>query len=293
MTRLLTVVALFASLTLFTGASWGVELSEKQQSASISVGGEFSSGSYNTGSTTRSFYLPVIASWYPTERLDTSVELPFLYQSSSQVTTTIYQTPTALTSSQSVARQGGPGGSGGITGTGGIAGTSGTGGANSSSVSGLGDIILRAGYILSFEKDSLPQVRTSLLVKTPTASTSDGLGTGEFDFGGGLDLSKWLGDLHLAGEATYTYQGKVDGFGLKNYLSYSGTVGYQMTHSILPMLIIKGATAPSDYSGNLLEVRGRVFLTLSPSTAIDFFVSRGISNSSPDYAGGGAVIYSF
>ena len=290
MTQLLTVVALFASMTFFTGASWGVELSEKQQTASISIGGEFSSGSYNTGSSTRSFYLPLIASWYPAERFDASVELPFLYQSSSLVTTTIYQAPTALTSSQSVARQGGPGG---ITGTGGIAGTSGTGGTHSSSVSGLGDIILRAGYILSFESDALPQVRTSLLVKSPTASLSNGLGTGEFDFGGGLDLSKWFGDLHLAGEAIYTYQGKVDGFGLKNYLSYSGTVGYQMTHSILPMLIIKGATAPSDYSENLLEIRGRVLLTLSPSTAIDLFVSRGISNSSPDYAGGGAVIYSF
>ena len=175
----------------------------------------------------------------------------------------------------------------------GIAATPVAGGDESSSVSGLGDIILRAGYILSFEGNSLPQVRMSLLVKTPTASTSDGLGTGEFDFGGGLDLSKWLGNMYLAGEAIYTYQGKVEGFGLKNYLSYSGSVGYQATHSILPMLIIKGATAPSDYSGSLLEARGRVLLTLSPSTAIDFFVSRGISSSSPDYAGGGAVIYSF
>ena len=140
---------------------------------------------------------------------------------------------------------------------------------------------------------SLPQIKTSLFVKTPTASLSDGLGTGEFDFGGGVDLSKWLGDMYLAGEALYNYQGRVAGFGLKNYLSYNGTVGYQMMHSILPMLVIKGATAPSDYSDNLLEVRGRVLLTLSPSTAIDLFVSHGISSSSPDYAGGVAVIYSF
>ncbi len=286
----LSAVVVFAFITALSGVSWGVELSEKQHIASISIGGEFSSGSFNTGSSTRSFYLPLIASWYPTERLDTSVELPFLYQSSSLVTTTIYQTPTALTNSQSVARQGGPGGN---TGSGGIAGASRTGSTGNSSVSGLGDIILRAGYILSFESGALPQVRTSLLVKTPTASLSNGLGTGEFDFGGGLDFSKWFGDLHLAGESIYTYQGKVDGFGLKNYLSYNGSVGYQITHSILPMLIIKGATAPSDYSENLLEVRGRVLLTLSPSTAIDLFVSRGISSSSPDYAGGGAVIYSF
>lgn len=284
---LFSALVVFAFISIFAGASWGIELSEKQPIGSLSIGGEFSSGSYNTGSTTRSFYLPLIASWYPTERFDASVELPFLYQSSSLVTTTIYQTPTAMISSQSTARQGGVGGPGGI------AGTSGTGGADSSSVSGLGDIILRAGYILSFESTSLPQVRTSLFVKTPTASVSDGLGTGEFDVGGGLDLSKWVGNMHLAGEAIYCYQGKVDGLGLNNYLSYSGTVGYQVTQSIHPMLVVKGATAPSDYSDTLLEIRGRLILSLTSSTAIDLFVSRGISASSPDYTGGIAVIYSF
>ena len=280
----LSAVAVFAFITALSGVSWGIELSEKQPIASISIGGELSSGKYNTGGTTRRIYLPLIISWYPTERLDASVELPFLYQSSSDITTTIYQTTTAMTSSGSVARRGGPGGQ---------VGTAGTAGTDSSAVSGLGDIILRAGYILSFESSSLPQIKTSLFVKTPTASLSDGLGTGEFDFGGGVDLSKWLGDMYLAGEALYNYQGRVAGFGLKNYLSYNGTVGYQMMHSILPMLVIKGATAPSDYSDNLLEIRGRLLLPIDQTTTIDLFVSRGISQSSPDYAGGVAVVYSF
>ena len=280
----LSAVAVFAFITALSGVSWGIELSEKQPITSISIGGELSSGKYNTGGTTRRIYLPLIVSWYPTERLDASVELPFLYQSSSDITTTIYQTTTAMTSSGSVARRGGPGGQ---------VGTAGTAGTDSSAVSGLGDIILRAGYILSFESSSLPQIKTSLFVKTPTASLSDGLGTGEFDCGGGVDLSKWLGDMYLAGEALYNYQGRVAGFGLKNYLSYNGTVGYQMMHSILPMLVIKGATAPSDYSDNLLEIRGRLLLPIDQTTTIDLFVSRGISQSSPDYAGGVAVVYSF
>ena len=267
---------------LFSGnSSWCAELSEKQPVASISIGGEYSSGSYNSGSPIRSFYMPLIAGWYPTERFDMSVELPFIYQTGSQVTTSIYQTTAATTVSKSVARRGGAGG------------TSGGGGTGIPGVYGLGDIILRAGYIPLFETNSLPQLRTSLFVKTPTASVSDGLGTGEFDFGGGFDLSKWFGNLHLAGEALYTYQGKVSGFGLNNYLSYSGTVGYQVTESLQPMIVIKGATAPSTYSDDLLEARGRLLWTLTPATAVDLFVSGGISKSSPDYAGGIAVIYSF
>lgn len=292
----LSVVGIFASIFVFADVSWGTVLSEKQPMASISIGGEFSTGDYNTGSTTRSIYLPLIASWYPTDRIDMSVELPLLYQSSSQITTTIYQAAPSQSATQSTARRGGaggPAGASGTTGAVGTAGASGIDGAGNSAVSGIGDITLRAGYIPCFENNSLPQIRTSLFVKSPTASVSNGLGTGEFDFGGGLDLSKWFGSMHLAGETLYTFQGKVPDFGLKNYFSYNGTVGYQITQGIQPMLVIKGATAPSIYSDSLLEVRGRMLLTLASSTAIDLFVSRGISKSSAEYGGGIAIINSF
>lgn len=274
-------LSLITVLIFGVNYSWSAELLEKQPVASISIGSEYSSGSYNTGSPIRTVYMPLIVSWYPNKSFDVSIELPFIYQSSSQVTTSIYQVAEAPASSESVARRGGAGGA------------FGTGRADSTAVSGLGDIILRGGYIPFFENDFIPQVRTSLFVKTPTASVSDGLGTGEFDFGGGLDLSKWFGNMHLAGEALYIYQGRVSDFGLKNYVSYSGTVGYQLTQNFHPMLVVKGATAPSIYSDDLLEVRGRLLWNLSQTTAVDLFASRGISSSSPDYAGGLAFIYSF
>jgi hypothetical protein len=152
---------------------------------------------------------------------------------------------------------------------------------------------VRAGFIPFIENDSLPQLRTSVFVKTPTASVTDGLGTGEFDFGGGFDLSKWFGNLHLASELLYTRQGNVDGFGLKNYLSYNGTIGYQLTGTLQPMLVVKGATAPSDYSDDLLEVRARLLWNFVSTVTLDLFVARGISTSSPDYGAGIALIYSF
>jgi hypothetical protein len=275
--------------------SWSVELLEKKPVASISLGAEFSIGSYNSASTTRSLYMPLIASWFPTERLDVSVELPFIYQNNSHVTTSLYHNSAAIYNPKTVARRGGPGGimsTGNATSTGSGAMSYGSSG-SSSAVSGLGDIILRAGYIPFLEKDAMPQVRTSLFVKTPTASVSEGLGTGEFDFGGGFDLSKWFGDLHLAGEVIYNYQGRVSGFGLNNYLSYTSAVGYQLTKHIQPMLVLKGATAPSNYSDDLLEARARVIWSLTDKTSLDMYGSRGISDSSPDYGGGISVIYSF
>ncbi|NTV50183.1 MAG: hypothetical protein HGB32_14140 [Geobacteraceae bacterium] len=291
--RQISIIFASATILLFFSVinSWSSDIPDNQTTASISIGAEFSSGTYNTDTTTRILYMPVIVSWFPHERLDMSVELPFINQTYQN------QNSTTTVSPKTTARFGG---AGGIISTTSSTSTSSTttiipikSSGSSSSVSGLGDIILRAGFIPLFEHNSLPQVRASLLVKTPTASFADGLGTGEFDFGGGLDLSKWFGNIHLGGEAIYTYQGKVSGLGLKNYLSYTGTVGYQATDNLQPMLVIKGSTAPSDYSDDLLEVRGRMLWYFSPTTALDLFVTRGISKSSADYGGGLAVIHSF
>ena len=264
---------------------------EKPQTVSISLGAEFASGKYGTDSTTRSFYAPLIATWSPNERFDIGIEVPFVYQSSSNVTTSLYTTSQSSTTT-AVVSKGGPGGNSGA-----IlqqqAGYTSASGSSSSDVSGLGDIILRLGVIALFEGDIAPQLRPSLFVKFPTASTSDGLGTGEFDFGVGVDASKWYGDLHLIGEGFYTWQGRADGFGLKNYFSYTAGVGYQLTKKVEPMLLVKGATAPSSYSGALLEARPRVVWSLTDTTMLDLYGSLGIADSSPDYGGGLSVIYSF
>lgn len=270
---------------------------DKPQNASISFGAEISSGKYGTDTTTQTLYMPLIATWSPNERFDIGIEVPFIYQSNDNVTTNLYQTSQQSTS----LAKGGPGGSSGATllqqGAGGPGGSAGTEGSvssdSSSAVSGLGDIILRLGVIAFFEGKKSPQVRPSLYIKFPTASTSDGLGTGEFDAGAGVELTKWLNDVHLFSEGQYNWQGKADGFGLNNYFSYSGGIGYQLSDTFEPMVIVKGATAPSDYSSELLEVQLRTIWSLSSSTSLDLFGSRGIADSSPEYGGGIAVIYFF
>lgn len=276
------------TFALSPGDSYGASPENSEPTFSLSVGAEFSSGTYNAGETTRSFYLPLVISWYPTERYDLSVELPFLYQSSDLVTTSLYHASIPATSGRSVARRGGPGGtmSSGSTGGSGSAG-------DSSAAGGLGDIILRAGYVARSEGETVPRIRLSLFLKAPTASRSEGLGTGEIDYGGGLDCVKRLGALHLAAEVLYTIQGRVDGFGLQNYASSTVSAGYQLGHDLLPMLVLKGSTAPAAASGSLLEVRGRLLWNLTDRTALDGYIARGITDSSPDYGAGLAAIYLF
>lgn len=268
---------------------------DKPQNASLSLGAEFASGKYGTDTTTRSVYMPLIATWSPSDRFDIGIEIPVLYQSNTNVTTDIYRNGQQSSIAATTVAKGGPGGSGmgfqqlGAGGPGGAAAS----GTSSSAVTGLGDIILRLGVIALFEGKTVPQIRPSLFIKFPTANSSDGLGTGEFDAGAGIEVTKWLGDFHLTGEGMYTWQGKADGFGLKNYFSYTGGVGYQLTEKLEPMVVVKGATAPSDYSSELLEVRARLIWTITSSTTLDLYGSRGIADSSPEYGGGIAVIYSF
>jgi hypothetical protein len=294
MIRYLMTLCASLSLTMFACAATltAGEVPGKPHSASVSLGTEFASGSYGTGSTTRSIYMPLILTWIPTDRIDVGVEMPFVYQNNSNVTTDLYRNSQITAAAKTVAR-GGPGGSGGATMQQQSGSGSGSSGSSNSAVSGIGDIILRFGVIALFEEKWLPQLRPSLFVKFPTANSSDGLGTGEFDTGAGIEASKWLGDTYLLGEVLYNYQGKVDGFGLKNYVSYTLGAGYQLTASFKPMLMLKGATAPSTYSDALLEVRERVLWSLSGTTSLDLYLSQGISDSSPDYGGGIAVIYSF
>lgn len=268
---------------------------EKPQTASISLGAEYASGAYGTGSRIQSFYMPLIVTWSPSERFDIGFELPFIYQSSSNVTTSLYTvsqgsvaTNSAVSTATGAAAKGGPGGASGGTQQGGNGSNTAT-----SDVAGLGDIILRLGVIALKESTVFPQVRPNLAVKCPTADTSLGLGTGEFDFSAGLELTKWLGDLHLTGEGVFTYQGKAPGFNLKNYFSYTAGIGYQVTDYFEPMIVVKGATPPSSYSSELLEVRVRTVWTLSSSTSLDLYASKGFTDNSPDYGGGITIGYSF
>lgn len=288
------VMALVVTVSSATSVLALSKTAGKPQTASVSLGAEYGSGRYGTGTTTRSVYMPLIATWFPTDRLDIGIEIPFVYQSSSSVTTDLFRNSQQRAATTTTAAKGGPGGAKGTSLRQGVGGAGGaTAGSATTDVTGLGDIILRLGVIALLEGSNIPQIRSSLFIKFPTAKTADGLGTGEFDGGVGVEVTKWSGDLQLIGEGLYTYQGKAAGFGLKNYFSYSAAVGYQLTENLEPMVIVKGATAPSDYSSELLEVRARLIWALHGSTALDLYASRGIAASSPEYGAGIAVVFSY
>ncbi len=268
---------------------------------SLGLGFEVASGRYGTGTTADSVYLPVTFAVYPTQRLGFSVEIPYVYQSSSAVNTTVFMGGSRMAGMQKqpAAMTGSPMG-GGTPGSG-MSDTSGTTGSTSTATSGrpneshggVGDITAKVGYVLVPEGDLVPRVRPYLFVKIPTAERDHALGTGEFDEGFAVELSKQMGSWYSFAEAGYTFQGASPLLPLKDYLSYSAGAGYVFGERFLPMFVLKGSEAPVEGAGDLLEMRLKLKYLATSQTGIEGYVAKGVTRSSPDYGSGLAIFYDF
>jgi hypothetical protein len=255
---------------------------------SVGLGFEYATGKYGTDFTTDSIYVPLTVALYPTKRLDFSVEIPYVYQSSSAVVAGMFrgaqmQAMTSTTAMTVKALAMGPGM------------TSANIANVNDSQSGLGDITVKAGYILvtEDEKNYTPNLRPFVFVKFPTADKNKFLGTGEFDGGGGVEMTKWFADWYTFGEAAYRFQGKSSVIDVKNYLAYTIGAGYQVTDKFRPMFMLKGATPPAEESSALLEARLKLKYQVTKTAGIDGYVSKGITTSSPDYGVGVAAFLDF
>lgn len=258
-----------------------------ESSYSIGQGFEFSSGKYGGNTRTDSIYAPFIIMANPTDRVGLSLEIPFVYQSNGNVVSSVARGSMPATKTMMLPATGMNGMSGSGSGM-----TSASAGSNQSE-SGLGDITLKAGYVLVPEKESMPQIRPTVFVKFPTAEKNKSLGTGAFDEGLAVEISKWFGNWNPFAEVGYTIQGKSAQLALRNYMTYNAGVGYQVADRFRPILLIKGATSPADGASDLLEVRLKLRYQATSHTGIDGYIAKGITTNSPDYGTGLTVFYDF
>ena len=263
------------------------------------IGFEVASGNYGTDTTTESIFIPFTLAVYPTDRLGFSLEIPYLYQSSSAVNSTVFMGPGGQISGmrKDVAAMTGSttgGGNGAGSGSGGSGAVSSANpSASDQSQGGLGDITLKGGYVVVPEGDLVPRIRPYLFVKFPTADRDQALGTGEFDEGFAVEFSKFMGRWYCLAEAGYTFQGKSDLLALKNYLNYNAGAGYVLGEKFLPMLMVKGSSPPVEGASDLLEMRLKLKYLATERTGIEGYVAKGIARNSPDYGSGLAILYEF
>jgi hypothetical protein len=177
------------------------------------------------------------------------------------------------------------GGNGGNSGNGGM---SGTGDGNFGGDYGFGDITLTSGYSVLQDSDTSPQLRPTLYVKFPVAATNNGFGTGKFDYGAGMALSKWLGDWLPFAEGRYVFQG-----GGADFVTADAGVGYSWSERLSTSLFSRFGTAQFDGIAAPLEGRLKLVWRFAAHTYTDVYALKGFSAGSPDYGGGAAVFMEF
>lgn len=250
---------------------------------SVGLGVEYATGDYGADVATDSVTVPLTLHWYPLQRLEFKMEVPFIYQSNS-----------ATTSVAGVRfRRGKATGGQRVAGNGRGAPSATSGYDTGRSVSGPGNVSLKAGYIALEEENNLPRIMPKVYVEFPTADKDKGLGTGEFVTGLGLEMDKWFGGWHAYLDGTYNFQGRSDEYDLKDFFSYEGGIGYQVTDRLLTTLLMQGATELTDLSSGLLETRLKIEYRLTGRAGIQSFLAAGLTPGSPDFGAGLSISYDF
>ena len=148
---------------------------------------------------------------------------------------------------------------------------------------GIGDPVLSVGLTVVKESRSTPAVHLSGQIKAPVADVERGFGTGEWDYGGGLGLSKRLGNVFLFADVNYWVLGDLADLELRNALSYALSVGHAFAGGRLALMasysgiteVITGVATPSSLGLGLSVKAGRAS-SLMLNTAF------GLSEASPD-----------
>ena len=233
-----------------------------------SIGYHFSSGDYTGTDTTQIQYVPLVLT-ADVERWRIQGTIPYLYISG----------PPGIID--------GPNGP--------IQTTNGTS-------DGLGDLLLRGSYLLPVESllpaDQpvpvwVPYVDLVGLVKFPTASRSQGLGTGEFDFGIDTDLTWSVGRFSPFLTLGYRVLGSPPGTHLSDV--FDGSVG--LLYRFLPTLsagaLLDYRQAPTPSTGQRFELVPYTSWTIFGPWSLDSYVSIGLSNGSPDVGVGTQLGYTW
>lgn len=299
------------------GISEGAEpLNPWEQNFSVGLGTDFTTGDYGSHKGTDTVSVPLTFEWRPHQRVDVQLSLPYIYQSNSVnpafrkrvAGTAAAAAPMQNGSLQSLPAQSAP--SGGPSATGaqanqGQAGAGAGGGTGTgpkpgqmSSQNGIGDMTLQVGLAAVEEEGPLPQLRMLGYVKFPTGNRAEWLGSGEFDGGGGLSLSKSYGDLQLYLEGIWIFQGGSEflvesGVTVRDYLNYTAEIGYQITDSLVPAVAVKGMSPTAEEGGGMVEGQLKLSWRFNEHISTMVYVGTGFTTSSPDLTAGGSLYYNF
>lgn len=158
---------------------------------------------------------------------------------------------------------------------------------------GLGDVVLKGHYYLTEDREGIPAISPFLKLKFPTADEDKGLGTGEFDFGFGVELDKKLGRVGLFADLGYTIIGDPPGDNLRNRFSYGFGASYDFTDELTGSAGFDGSTALVRGRPNPLDLFFQLTYRVTRAASVFGGLSFGLTNGSPDFGISAGTSYKF
>jgi hypothetical protein len=149
---------------------------------------------------------------------------------------------------------------------------------------GMGDPLARLGIRLWKEGRVLPSVELTGQVKLPLAGVESGFGTGTWDYGAGLSVTKRLGRVFLFADVSYWALGDLPDLEIIDPWSFALSLGLPLAKGKAALLfsyfgltrIIEGVEPPSA-AGLGLSFK------VGPKSSLMLNGSVGLSESSPDF----------
>ncbi len=276
------VVLAASAFAAVAGAAPGQE-SQLTYSGSL----QYASGNYTLSETTRSFLL-FNGLTYEKGRWSFSASIPLIDQDTPFVT---YVGGTPVPSGRQQEVDPGTSMDGGMSGTSG----SGTGRGRTVTVpdpetlnfseSGLGDPVFRGDFTVSEGQASGVRFGVYGAAKAPLADEDSGFGTGEWDYGAGVTLSKRAGSTLLLADLGYWIFGDLQDFELNDPLTYSFALGRSLGGGRYSLLgSISGYTETVDGVDGPVEAGVTVQRLNSSGRSFSVTFSAGLTESAPDYS---------
>jgi hypothetical protein len=246
---------------------------------SLGVGVDYSSGEYGSDTTTDILSIPLSAR-VDSGNLSLRASLPWLHVSGD---------PNVLPATGRVNNLNPIG-----RGRGGLAGIPGGGAdqtAERGSTSGIGDLSLAAIY--SIPTGGALGVDLAFNAKIATADEDKSLGTGANDYGVAIDLYRDFDGTMLFGGAGYTQLGDSDYIEVDSVLSGNFGVGWRAGNRGRLGLMYDYREAASSSFEDRSDLTGFFSAPASSGGRFQLYVSKGLSDGSPDWGAGASFLQSF
>jgi hypothetical protein len=244
------------------------------------LGATYEQGDFGTSNTSRAIVIPATLK-YLGERFDLGVTASFVHLETTGRVTLVDNIPTG-TNQQGETDQ--------------TAATQSSGPGSRTSASGLGDTLLKGRFYLLKDQgpnSPLPALIAFGKVKIPTADEAKNLGTGEFDYGFGLQWSKEIGRLVLFGEGSYTVIGSPPGRDFRNRPAANVGVGVNLSRTVTVGGLVDWRRALVSTREDPVALIGFLAHRLTPTISVIPSASVGLTKGAPDFGGGVEFVYTF